>query len=66
MLCVQIWCECLKDPFSDDSKILAAVGRRDIGRRLVSMFRGGETLGIGTTSTDFQRVGKNPSLMDAL
>ena len=44
------------------SRILAKVGRRDIGLRSFSIEVGGWTFGIGTTSADFQIGGKYPSL----
>jgi len=48
------------------SRTLAAVGRRDAGLRSFWIELGGWTLGIATTSADFQIGGKNPSVIDAL
>jgi len=48
------------------SRTLATVGRRDIGLRSLWIEVDGWTLGIATTSVDFQITGKNPSLKDAL
>jgi len=56
----------ISQSFTVRSRTLATVGRRDIGLRSFGIEVGGWTLGIATTSADFQIRGKNPCLRDAL
>ncbi len=49
-----------------DSKVFAAMGFKEMGRRSVSTLLGGRCLDKGMTSEDFHKVGKTPSLNELL